>query len=238
MSERHSCAFCEGDYKDKKYRNKHENKKHPLEVEQRKQIKQPCLECDSPVSYGKLFCSPSCRQRAKAIRYIRSVRKRKVEKRFDIKRAISEKIMWAHMGGYEGLDPKIRKQVLLRDNFTCVSCNTHYNQFYPDEPSMTQEELEVRVKDFPSIFSMLEVDHINGRSHELENLQLLCCRCHTKKTQSNRKPINEKTDKKYLEYINNIYQDVDNSVKPQHTPDWDWRHLRSQRMRNPKTSNL
>jgi 5-methylcytosine-specific restriction protein A len=59
---------------------------------------------------------------------------------------------------------EIRKQVLIRDNWQCKSCGR-----------VCSEKWEA------------QVDHIlpkdGGGSDQLENLQVLCIRCHRKKTQ-------------------------------------------------------
>ena len=154
------CSFCERDFSHTKNpmqnRNKHERRVHREEFEKRKQTTHECVECTNQVPYGKLFCGISCRQRAKAVRYIRSVKKRGIHDRSDIKEAINEKILWAFHGGYAPLSWDIIDAVWERDDSKCVECGAEGSQ----------------------------VDHVQG-SNRIEDARLLCISCHQEKTQAN-----------------------------------------------------
>jgi 5-methylcytosine-specific restriction endonuclease McrA len=203
------CDFCGRDFshgKDaKKNRSQHERRMHKLEYEKRKQSTvHDCVECSNKVPYGKLFCKKSCRQRAKAVRYIRSTRNRGVHEREDIKNAINEKILWAYHGGYVSLPLNIRAQVWERDDGKCVQCN--------------QEGAHV--------------DHPQN-SIKIDDAKLLCEKCHEEKTLANRRALdpNNPTDVDFILYIEKVYEDSFISEKPQHVPNWDYNKLRMSRMR-------
>ena len=205
------CSFCGRDFSHTKQpmknRNNHEKRVHKKEFEERKNTIHECVECSSDVPYGKLFCRSSCRQRAKAIRYIRSVKRRGIHDRIDIKNAINEKILWAYLGGYEPLSWDVIDAVWERDNSKCVECGEDGSQ----------------------------VDHIQG-SNRIEDAKLLCFRCHLKKTQENRRALDPEntSDMEFLLYIGKVYEDSESSKKPQHKPNWDYNKLRKERMRPKK----
>lgn len=105
-----------------------------------------------------LFCSELCKDEAHFVRYFRAcVADRRFE-REDVQEAL--RIQLAHIlgGGYPGrlrrLPNEIREAVIVRDSGRCRSCGAPGNQ----------------------------IDHIRGSSNELENLQLLCVKCHNEKT--------------------------------------------------------
>ena len=202
------CAFCDKDFSETKNpvsnRTKHEARMHKEEYEKRKKTTHECLECSNAVAYGKLFCGLSCRQRAKAVRYIRSVTKRKVQNRKDIKSAINEKILHAFHGGYEALPWAVREAVWERDNDKCVECG--------EEGA--------------------HVDHPRN-SHQIDDAKLLCIPCHAVKTLANRRALDptNPTDIEFMLYIDRVYEDVRTSTKPQHVSNWDYLTVRRNRLR-------
>jgi len=180
---------------------------HKEEFERRKQTTHDCVECTDKVPYGKLFCSSSCRQRAKAVRYIRSVTKRGVQDRSDIKDAINEKILWAFLGGYNALPLEVQDAVWDRDESKCVQCGE----------------------------DGVNVDHPQN-SHEIEDAQLLCAACHEQKTLANRRALDptNPTDIEFILYIKRVFEDSKTSTAPQHITNCDYNRFRKDRMRPKK----
>ena len=76
-----------------------------------------------------------------------------------------------------------------------------------------------------------QIDHINGSSPDLENLQLLCDPCHTKKTKSAMVPASNDQ----VAWIENLWETRIRAEVPtrlaDHETDWDkqWRALKAQR---------
>lgn len=116
-----------------------------------------CLEL-LPETTSTLFCGQQCQQSAKATRYYRKKRAEGIADRADIRRALRTKMAFVLVGGYDEtarrLPGGVRRQVQHRDNDRCVTCGA------PGE----------------------QVDHIDGNSPALDNLQLLCQPCHETKT--------------------------------------------------------
>lgn len=120
-----------------------------------------CLNCDEEVTLGtapKLYCSEGCSQEAELVRYVRGRTKDGRIHEPDVAEAIQIRLAAVMAGGYPKqarcIPPKIRAAVIARDNGQCRACGG------------------------PGT----EIDHINGSSEALENLQLLCDPCHNKKT--------------------------------------------------------
>jgi 5-methylcytosine-specific restriction endonuclease McrA len=128
----------------------------------------PCLNCDQPVTLttvAKLYCSDLCSDEAHFVRYFRA---RKSDGRInqpDIKLALQMRMGHILAGGYKErerrLPDHVRRTVFARDKSLCQECG---------EPGT-------------------DVDHIEGSSNELENLQVLCKRCHNEKTLSKFVPL-------------------------------------------------
>lgn len=123
-----------------------------------------CFNCDGTfavVDQPKLFCSDGCQQEAAFVRYFRSCKCNGRINQPDVLEALQ--IRMAHIlgGGYKVSERRIplsvRRAVYERDNRTCQKCG---------KPGK-------------------EVDHIDGSSYDLENLQVLCGDCHNEKTKSN-----------------------------------------------------
>lgn len=127
-----------------------------------------CLNCDQPMTltrYIKLFCSDACRDEAKLVRYIRSCGRDGRINQPDIQDAISIRFAHALSGGYRAKERRLsaakRRAVFERDNGLCRKCG---------QPGT-------------------DVDHVDGSSNDLANLQLLCKACHNEKTRSKFVPL-------------------------------------------------
>lgn len=122
-----------------------------------------CL-CPLPEAVEGLFCSIWCKEIAGAVRYQRGVFR---DGRIDdplVKQAIIFKNAFLLEGGYQALgrtlSPSIRTDVKTRDGGTCQMCGK----------------------------AGTDIDHIDGSSPSLDNLQLLCADCHNAKTAENLEP--------------------------------------------------
>jgi hypothetical protein len=86
----------------------------------------------------------------------------------NVMQAVQTRNAFLLVGGYSALDrklqPSVRAQVKARDNGQCQECGA------------------------PAV----EIDHIDGSSGELDNLQLLCRDCHHAKTAENMAPASPK----------------------------------------------
>lgn len=127
-----------------------------------------CPNCKNIIPWErpyKLYCSDICREEAKYVRYHRRIIDEGREKDFDIKLALEIKKVSAASGGYSAklrrLPNSVREKVLSMANRRCTICKKHAN----------------------------EIDHIKGSSNDLCNLQVLCKKCHSKKTLNNHKPL-------------------------------------------------
>lgn len=138
-----------------------------------------CANCLQPLQprIERLFCSELCRQTAEVVRYWRGVvRDRRIEQA-DVQTALSTRLAHLLAGGYaeqaRRLPRATRKQVWERDQGRCRECGK------PGE----------------------EIDHINGDSSSLTNLQLLCKICHHGKTAARMVPASadQQRDIKALE---------------------------------------
>lgn len=107
---------------------------------------------------AKLFCSVECADEAKFVRYVRRCTRDGRIERPDVLDAIRIRFAMIVGGGYpereRHMPPSIRRAVIARDGGRCQQCG---------QPGA-------------------DIDHIEGSSNEIENLQLLCRRCHNKKT--------------------------------------------------------
>ena len=119
-----------------------------------------CLNCDQPMTLirqVKLFCSESCADEAKLVRYARRCFSDGRINQPDVQEAIQIRIAHALSGGYGERErrvlPSARSAVIALDG-RCQKCG---------QPGR-------------------DIDHIDGSSNEMENLQLLCRTCHNEKT--------------------------------------------------------
>ena len=118
----------------------------------------PCLNCDEPIPGAELFCSECCTQEAEYVRYSRACIADERSKREDVQEALKIKLAHILGGGYprslRQVPDDIRSAVIERDQGQCRKCGGPANQ----------------------------IDHICGNENTLDNLQLLCSKCHNKKT--------------------------------------------------------
>lgn len=128
----------------------------------------PCLNCDQPVtltSIVKLYCSDLCSDEAHFVRYFRACRNDGRINQPDIQEALKIRIGHILAGGYNErerrLPDHVRKAVFERDKGFCQEC----------------------------VQPGTDIDHIEGNSNELENLRVLCKRCHNEKTLSKFRPL-------------------------------------------------
>jgi 5-methylcytosine-specific restriction endonuclease McrA len=130
-----------------------------------------CFNCDGKfiiIGQPKLFCSEGCQQEASFVRYYRNCNSRGTLALPDIQMAFMTRMLHILNGGYKQGSRRIplatRKQVYERDKEKCQKCGN---------PGR-------------------EVDHIEGGSNSINNLQVLCQVCHIEKTKANFKPITTK----------------------------------------------
>ena len=124
-----------------------------------------CPNCDGMFAVSgkaKLFCSQRCQQDARLVRYIRArIQDGRINDP-DIQEAINVKFAVAlgEKGYYDQnarrLPLELRDKVIERDRGLCCKCR---------KPGT-------------------KIDHINGISKDMENLQLLCHVCHMEKPKS------------------------------------------------------
>lgn len=123
-----------------------------------------CMHCAAempPFIKPKLYCSLACEQEAELVRYVRRCVSDERIKQQDVQDAINNRLAHIMSGGYDKasrkLSPEIRENVLRRSKGKCALCGKDGD----------------------------DIDHIDGASCDLSNLQLLCKDCHNQKTQSN-----------------------------------------------------
>jgi len=141
--------------------------------------KVPCLNCDRPAppikGQPRLYCSEGCAEEAKTIRYVRGcIRDGRIEKQ-DIQEAVRIRLAMVIGGGYPEKERQVpsavRKAVIAREHGRCKLCG---------KPGT-------------------DIDHIEGSSNKMENLQLLCRPCHNAKTVGGFVPIAPEHKKKAKE---------------------------------------
>jgi len=124
-----------------------------------------CYNCGKRFRKPRLFCSDLCRQEAKLVRYVRSCQKDGRINQEDVIEAIQIKFAHILSGGYPAknryLSQSIRTRVIEQAKGLCQLCGEQGT----------------------------EIDHIDGDSNDLDNLQLLCHKCHLKKTKSHLKEL-------------------------------------------------
>lgn len=121
-----------------------------------------CVSCDGKFEprhpLALLYCSELCKDKATTVRYLRRVSRDGRIEDPDVIEAIRIRIALIAGGGYRQSErrlPKgVREAVIKRDGGLCQQCGEPANQ----------------------------IDHIDGPSSDLANLQLLCDRCHRDKT--------------------------------------------------------
>ncbi len=122
-----------------------------------------CLNCSKRISTlrpVKLFCSDLCKDEADYVRYYRRCLADGRTDQEDVQFALRTKRAFFLSGGYDAkgrrLSSQIREAVIAKFKGRCALCGN----------------------------AGVEIDHINGLSNVLSNLQLLCTSCHTQKTEA------------------------------------------------------
>ncbi|MGF2948219.1 HNH endonuclease [Microbacterium alcoholitolerans] len=168
-----------------------------------------CANCltELPIDIQGLYCSTWCQEVAAHVRYLRRVFR---DGRFtdpDVQLAIQTKNAFLLVGGYRSLGrqltPQLRAEVRVRDSGRCQQCGK----------------------------TGAEVDHIQGNSDDLENLQLLCLDCHHKKTAQNFVPASENSKRLLKGFMKTRVQPADPQLLADDEQDWNglWRRLQSER---------
>lgn len=171
-----------------------------------------CANCDSRCG-PTLYCSAPCKQAASTIRYARRViRDGRIRDDPSVAEAIQVRVAFVLAGGYpereRRLSPDTRRAVVERDGGLCRTCG---------KPGT-------------------EVDHIAGNSSSLDNLQLLCNRCHMAKTQANLKPVDPE-DTKTMNRLNEVRRRIA-AAPPERACDDDrkWPHIWRDLLRHARES--
>ena len=129
----------------------------------------PCPNCARPIGKPLLFCSDVCKDEAKFVRYFRACIKDRGYEQEEVQEALRIRLAHILAGGYNErlrqIPRAVRDAVIARDAGRCRSCNGPANQ----------------------------IDHIRGSSNGLENLQMLCTKCHNDKTTAGFVTISPKT---------------------------------------------
>lgn len=127
-----------------------------------------CLNCEDempPLVKPRLYCSLACEQEAELIRYVRRSAKDGRIDRDDVQIAIHTRLAHIMAGGYDKESRKLsresREAVLQRSKGKCEACGKDGH----------------------------DIDHIDGPSADLSNLQFLCKDCHNRKTQLRIVPV-------------------------------------------------
>lgn len=114
-----------------------------------------CVGCDKPSA--RTYCSELCQQEATTARYLRRVLADSRVNDPDVQAGIGIRLLMLAGGGYpeeaRDLAPRLRAQILERDNHICRLCGGVATQ----------------------------IDHIRGSSSEPTNLQSLCGDCNRRK---------------------------------------------------------
>lgn len=134
-------------------------------------VARPCANCARPLITSqrsrRCYCSDLCSQVADACRYVRRCEADGRAATPEVREAIGIKIAHIASGGYPETERRLpveaRLAVIKRDEGLCQLCGEPGN----------------------------EIDHIAGRSGNLDNLQLLCHKCHLAKTMSSMVPASE-----------------------------------------------
>lgn len=143
-----------------------------------------CLE-RLPDDVDGLFCCELCMQTADTVRYWRRVVRDSRADQPDVRDAVRTRVAFLLAGGYgkaaRRLPSHIRDAVWRRDDGLCGRCGQ------PGE----------------------EIDHVDGDSAEMDNLQLLCKSCHHAKTRERMRPATPEQQALVAEmYANRVLADV------------------------------
>jgi len=139
-----------------------------------------CLNCDDampPFAKPKLYCSLACEQEAELIRYGRRCLRDNRLDQPDIQLTIRTRLAHIMAGGYDKasrrVPDKTREALLTRSGGKCEVCGKEGH----------------------------DIDHTEGNSSAIINLQYLCKDCHNAKTQLRIVPIKPGTE--LYKYVKN-----------------------------------
>lgn len=121
-----------------------------------------CLHCGDempPFVKPRLYCSLACEQEAELVRYVRRcILDRRIEQP-DVQLAVQTRLAHIMVGGYDKKSRNVSREtqikVLQKSKGKCEVCGKEGH----------------------------DIDHIDGPSGDLSNLQFLCKDCHNQKTQ-------------------------------------------------------
>jgi HNH endonuclease len=137
-----------------------------------------CLHCSEempPFLKPRIYCSLACEQEAELIRYARRCSCDGRISQPDVQLAVQIRMAHIMVGGYDKksrrLSDETKIELLRRSKGKCELCGKEGH----------------------------DIDHINGSSGDISNLQFLCKDCHNKKTLQNVVPVEPGTD--LYEYI-------------------------------------
>jgi predicted nucleic acid-binding Zn ribbon protein len=177
--------------------------------EERHFIDDHCANCLDPLpeDIEALFCSTWCSEISASVRYQRRVfRDGRIDDP-DVRLALSIRNAFLLIGGYGSLGRTLpvstRAEVKTRDGGRCTRCG---------KPGA-------------------EIDHIDGSSPNLDNLQLLCSECHKRKTSENLVPATaESRALLHSLFISRVLPDVPTLLADDEFA-WDktWRGLKAAR---------
>lgn len=178
----------------------------------------PCCNCGKLLNSNRLFCSNLCRDEAKFVRYFRACIADGRFEQQDVKEAIRIRLAHLLRGGYRErlrqVSKEIREAVIHRDKGLCRNCGV----------------------------KGLQIDHINGDNNDIENLQLLCAKCHLQKTREKIILISPKSHPIAWEKRKRLLSRV-HSPNPMYlcdNPDWaqQWKVVKKRRSELLKSSKL
>lgn len=142
---------------------------------------QPALEClhcgeeTPPYVKPRLYCSLACEQEAELVRYVRRCTLDGRIEQPDVQEAVQIRMAHIMAGGYDkesrSLSREAKAEVLQRSRGKCELCGKDGH----------------------------DIDHIDGPSGDLSNLQFLCKDCHNLKTKISITPVELGTEQ--YEYI-------------------------------------
>ncbi len=161
----------------------------------------PCLNCDELIPRAVLFCSDCCQQEASYVRYSRAcIADGRIE-REDVQEALRIKLALILGGGYpislRRVSDDIRSAVIERDQGQCRKCGGPANQ----------------------------IDHICGSENTLDNLQLLCLKCHNEKTTAGFTRITPETHPEEWKKAQSLRARVRTPKPTRLCDDSDWKNL-------------
>mgnify|MGYP001443957421 CR=1 FL=1 len=219
-----------------------------------------CVNCGDDTSTRRkraaLYCSSYCAQFAEKVRYARRKRIEGTIQKPDIANVIKTNIIWLYLGGYQRkpISSEVKLQVKLREIRTRSKIEIRTEKRRENENGLMgvkTKEIETQSLDDTTLVKMieggeiihrcnncnrrahtkrLELDHIDGPSGNVNNLQYLCIYCHGEKTTRVLHNLpNEKRHKEpYAEFKSEFYKRV-NSPKPTHVCDEEklWPKLQS-----------